>query len=1022
MRTVHSAAAMLCMAVLLRAQTAIPDPAGVLSSFAFARFLGSGKQSIQAMTSDSEGNLYVAGATSSADFPVKNAAQAQIGEAVLMRSADGVTWEKMPFPTFLLVTISPHPSDPQTLFGGAADGIYKSGDGGLTWRKVYAWANPANDDQIYIAVDPGNPRYVYFYAALDVFGEADASTNLFGASADGGETWTPISAPAIPSYIIVGAPALWLDPNGSGTLALGRYLSRDHGNSWTAINPLPSQSPFPSDFIFTVAVPGSTGWIYAQGDGGGNLYLSKDWGNTWMKQPSPIAPGCSCPTVLEDLSFDPNFPNSLWAYDGTGALYSSNDAGATWNVVATPEYVAPETPFVPPLALLGTNCNGGSVLAVGNDGGVIASHDSGARWLPEHLSGVVSLAAGPGCAVYAVKTPATNAFVAELSPSGSIVWSTFLGGSDLDTPIGIALDEEGNIYVGGETASPDFPVTSPRLGPPGTSNAFAAEFDAGGNLLYSVVVGGESRDTVTGFAADSSGEAHLAGFTASSSFPTTPGAFAVNPGENNGFALKLRHDGTVVYSSYLPGFAPITSFALPIVAVAVETSGTALFGGPAGELWRMAANGSGFSAVSVQPGPVYAMASDPQGNIYVAGQLGGSPANVQLLCVSGDSSNLAFLSKLQPDTLQESYQTRIGNCPTQPNALQVSRTEEATLSLLTFSSTLPLMNPLLLASGCTANGVPAMVRFSADGSRTLFSSYLDSCPQAPAIALAPDGSTYTSVTSSYWEPGGSGVAILHIPAPKLDSPSITGAFNAFSGALASATPGMLLTITGARLASESIAPGIDDPDPLPMALGRIQVLFDGSPAEILQVTPDSVICVAPQPPAGEQFVSMEITELSLGSTRTLGIQVPTEPERPRANKTLPVVLPVQNNFGLMTVAFPAVPPAGVVEGNIRNADQTLNTAQNPAAPGSTVTLYATGVIQPGAVGLYWDPAPPSCIAFLMDDCPPIPEVAGNAHLAPGFINAVYAIDFPIPTQAVSGEHVISTQAWPITHGIGVYVK
>jgi hypothetical protein len=525
----------------------------------------------------------------------------------------------------------------------------------------------------------------------------------------------------------------------------------------------------------------------------------------------------------------------------------------------------------------------------------------------------------------------------------------------------------GNVYVGGLTASPDFTVTSPRIGPQGTSNAFAAEFSAGGSLIYSVVIGGESRDTVTGFAVDSSGEAHLAGWTISDAFPTTQSAFATVPGENNAFALKLGHSGEVIYSSYLPGFAAISSYAPPTVAVAVEASGTALFGGPGGQISRMSADGSGFTSVSTQPGPIYKMVSDAQGNIYVAGQSGGSPANAQMLCASGDSTNLAFLSKLQPDTLQQSYRKWIGNCPTKPSILQVSPAGEAMLSFSTFSTTLPLLNPLLLASGCPANGAPAIVRLGADGSTTLFSSYLDTCLQPPVIAVAPDGSTYAGVTSFYWKPGGTGVAILRIPAPKAESPAITGMFNAFSGAVASAAPGMLLTITGARLSSGSIDLGLSDPNPLPMNLAMSDVLFERVPARILQVTPEFVICVVPEIPSGRQFVSVQLQMLSVARPRddlSVADEFELSPPTHAPPITLPVTLPVQGNVGLLTTEFPAVPTAAVVQGNIRNADGTLNSPQNRAAPGSTVTIYATGVNQPGSIGLYWDSEPPPP-AFLL---------------------------------------------------------
>jgi uncharacterized protein (TIGR03437 family) len=1015
--------AILCFAILVRAQTTTPDPAGLLNQFAIARFLGSGAQSIAAMTSDAAGNVYVAGSTSSTNFPVKNAAQPQIGEAVLMRSPDGgVTWQKVPIPTVSLVTITPHPSNPQTLFGGAADGIYESSDGGQAWRKVYAWTNPATDDQMYIAVDAANPQNVYFYAQFDVYDEFESMAQLFLASADGGESWIPLSAPSIGSYLLTGAPALWVDPNGSGTLALGSNLSRDHGNTWTAMSSLPPEATF--GFIFTVAVPGHAGWIYAQGTGGGNLYLSKDWGNTWTMQPSPLAPSCTCPTVLEDLRFDPDLPGTFWADDLGGNLYTSGDAGATWSVVSAPS-VAEGTPF----ALVSRKCSGGALVEITPgrnygpmNGTITASHAFGANWLAQHLTNVVDVAAGPGCAVYAVKTPSTNAFVAKLSRFGEVLWSTFLGGSDLDTAAGVALDAQGNVYVAGSTASPDFPATSPRVGADGTSNAFAAEFDTNGNLLYSVAIGGESVDTVTGLAVNGNGEAHLAGWTVSNSFPTTPGAFAANPGQNNGFAVKLGHGGTIVYSSYLPGFAPLTWEPVEgaTVAVGVEASGTALFGGPAGQLVRMSADGSSFTAVSTEPGAIYAIVADSEGNVYVAGQQGGSQSlsTEELLCDSG-GGNPAFVVKLQPDTLNELYRASVGHCPTRPAALQISPDGEATLSFWTMSAP-PLVNPLLVAPPCAGYwGEPALARLSADGATTLFASYLDTCSQAPAIAITPDGSAYASVNSSVASSGG-GVAILRIP-PAGPGPAITGAYNAFSGALATAASGMLLTITGTNLAPDSVAAGIEDPNPLPRTLGGIQVLFDGTPAEILQVTPESIICVVPEMPSGETFLNMEVVrQARVPQREELAASATEQSSRVEGH---PIALPVQSNLGLMTAAFPALPPTGVAPGTVANADGSLNSAQSPAAPGSTVTLYATGVTQPGSIPLYWDPTPPVCFGAPFAggfDCTYQQPAFGDARLAAGLIDGVYAVYFTVPSQAASGQHVISPQG--VTQEITIYVR
>lgn len=152
-----------------------------------------------------------------------------------------------------------------------------------------------------------------------------------------------------------------------------------------------------------------------------------------------------------------------------------------------------------------------------------------------------------------------------LAPGGSeVLWSTFLGGSDLDASAALALDSLGNVYVAGNTASADFPTTAPRSGPPGQRNAFAVKLDAAGKVVYSVAFGGESFDTVTGLAVNAKGEAHLAGWTTSKSFPVTPGAFQTQAGSIDGFAVKLAADGTIAYASYLSNFAPDRSSSLRI--------------------------------------------------------------------------------------------------------------------------------------------------------------------------------------------------------------------------------------------------------------------------------------------------------------------------------------------------------------------------------------------------------------------------------------------------------------------------
>jgi Beta-propeller repeat len=134
------------------------------------------------------------------------------------------------------------------------------------------------------------------------------------------------------------------------------------------------------------------------------------------------------------------------------------------------------------------------------------------------------------------------AFVAKLSPSlggpGSLVWSSFLGGSVADAGADIALDSASppHVFVTGATFSPDFPTTvgafqrRSRAAARGGSSAFLTEIDnAGSAILYSTLLsgsGGKSNDGdgALDLAVDSQGHAYVFGAATSTDFPTTANA------------------------------------------------------------------------------------------------------------------------------------------------------------------------------------------------------------------------------------------------------------------------------------------------------------------------------------------------------------------------------------------------------------------------------------------------------------------------------------------------------------------
>jgi len=143
-----------------------------------------------------------------------------------------------------------------------------------------------------------------------------------------------------------------------------------------------------------------------------------------------------------------------------------------------------------------------------------------------------------------------------------IVYSTFFGGSGGDSGNAIALDNDGNIYVTGSTASwDDFPTKDPYQSIlKGYTNAFVTKFNAAGTaLVYSTYFGGSggyyTGDSGNGIAVDKSGHAYIVGSTTSTNFPTQ-GAFqsTLKSAYGNGFVAELASSGAeLVFSTYLGG-------------------------------------------------------------------------------------------------------------------------------------------------------------------------------------------------------------------------------------------------------------------------------------------------------------------------------------------------------------------------------------------------------------------------------------------------------------------------------------
>src|ERR1044071_5234869 len=132
-----------------------------------------------------------------------------------------------------------------------------------------------------------------------------------------------------------------------------------------------------------------------------------------------------------------------------------------------------------------------------------------------------------------------------IDPAVSLIYGARFGGSNSDSATDIAVDADGNAYVAGPTFSLDFPTTAGALktnsGDSVYNEIFVSKLSADGTqLLYSSYIGGNEADSVTGIALDSSHNLYLSGYTGSTDFPATTGAYqSTFNGPLKAFVLQL---------------------------------------------------------------------------------------------------------------------------------------------------------------------------------------------------------------------------------------------------------------------------------------------------------------------------------------------------------------------------------------------------------------------------------------------------------------------------------------------------
>ncbi|MGQ0570273.1 MAG: DUF7948 domain-containing protein [Armatimonadota bacterium] len=389
---------------------------------------------------------------------------------------------------------------------------------------------------------------------------------------------------------------------------------------------------------------------------GSLLVYSSYLGGSSNDEGRSLAVDASGSVSVTGVAGSTNFPTTVGAFDRT-----ANGGGDAFVTKLNPAGSA----LVYSTYLGGSSGEAGAGIALDALGNAYVTGDTLSTNFPATVGAFATAASGGG-----------DAFVTKLNPAGALlVYSTFLWGGARDIGFGIAVDASGSAYVTGQTVSTNFPVTPGAFDTTVTGNgdAFVTRVNpTGSTLLYSTYLGGSDVDRGFRIAADAAGNAHVTGQTASTDFPTTPGAFdTMANGSSDAFVTKLNPPGSaLVYSTYLGGASVENSFQL--AGIAVDAAGNAYVTGDTSSTNFPTANalqsasGGGSDAFVTKLNPVgsalvystylggsgddfgLAIAVDAWGNAYVAGATASTnfPTTAGVFDTTANGLNDAFIARI----------------------------------------------------------------------------------------------------------------------------------------------------------------------------------------------------------------------------------------------------------------------------------------------------------------------------------------------------------------------------------------
>jgi gliding motility-associated-like protein len=148
-----------------------------------------------------------------------------------------------------------------------------------------------------------------------------------------------------------------------------------------------------------------------------------------------------------------------------------------------------------------------------------------------------------------------DGYFAKFSPSGSLVWGSYFGGTKIEYIYGIDVDNNCNVYITGETQSTNY-ISSPtafQKTSGGYMDAFIAKFTTNCQRLWSTYYGGINTEISEGICFDKIGNLYINGFTASANISTSTAFQPALKGNGDAFILKMTPSGNRLWCTYFGG-------------------------------------------------------------------------------------------------------------------------------------------------------------------------------------------------------------------------------------------------------------------------------------------------------------------------------------------------------------------------------------------------------------------------------------------------------------------------------------